>query len=246
MSNLTTSFYVIIPSRHDSTRLPAKLLMDIHGKPMLQHVYEQAKFSKAKEVLIAADDERIVSSANHFGAKTFMTAIHHQSGTERIAELVESLGFSDDEIIVNVQGDLPMISPEAINEVANYLIRDPTLPMATLCQPIYNEADILNPNVVKVIFDAHHHAIYFSRQVIPWSQTLTPPYYKHIGLYAYRVGFIKQYVQWPSCELEKRESLEQLRALWYGAKIFVGVSECVESLTVDTMEDLEKVRELMA
>lgn len=239
-------FRVIIPSRYQATRLPAKLLMDIQGKSMLQRVYEQARLSDAAEVMIAADDERIVSHARDFNANVVMTAIHHQSGTERIAELVEKLELADDAIVVNVQGDLPLISPQAINQVASYLVDQPSLPMATLCQPIWRWEDVQNPHVVKVIFDAHQHAIYFSRQPIPWSRTMMKQvYYKHIGLYAYRVGFIKQYVAWPACKLETLESLEQLRALWYGAKIWVGISETADSPTVDTQEDLDKVRELV-
>ena len=247
-------FRVIIPSRYGATRLPAKLLMDIHGKSMLERVYHQACLSQAEQVMIAADDERIFQHAQLFASDVFMTAIHHSSGTERIAELVQRLAFDDDDIIVNVQGDLPLIPPHVIDQAASYLIDRPSLQMATLCQPIHQMEDIQNPHVVKVIFNSEQHAIYFSRLPIPWAPKMTEThepfersnvYYKHIGIYAYRVGFIKQYVQWPVCELERLESLEQLRAIWYGAKIFVGVSEGAHSPTVDTQKDLDRVRELV-
>lgn len=245
-------FHVIIPGRYGSTRLPAKVLMDIHGKSMLQRVYEQAKLSHAARVIIATDDERVLQHVHTFTSDVLMTAEHHLSGTERIAEVISRPEFSDEDIIVNVQGDLPLIPPQAIDQVASYLIEQSALQMATLCQPIDQFDDIQNPNVVKVIFDCHQHAIYFSRQAIPWTQMLSQGdyvqdiYYKHIGIYAYRVGFIKQYVQWPVSKLETLESLEQLRAIWQGAKIFVGISETAYSPTVDTQEDLDRVRELVA
>lgn len=239
-------FRVIIPTRYASVRLPQKMLADIHGQSLLERVYSQAMLSSAQEVLIATDHEHIFNHAKNFGASVFMTRVEHQSGTERIAELVSHLGFDDEDIIVNVQGDLPLVSPAIINEVARYLWENPELPMATLCQPIYKLEEIQNPHVVKVLLNAQQHAIYFSRQVIPWSPTLSPPYYKHIGLYAYRVGFIKQYVKWPACQIEQLESLEQLRAIWYGAKIFVGIHASADSPSIDTQEDLEKVREMVA
>jgi len=245
-------FRIIIPARYAATRLPAKLLMDIHGKSVLERVYSQAKLSQAESVIIAADDERVVEHTKSFGADVFMTEAHHLSGTERIAELVQRLEFFDDDIIVNVQGDLPLIPPQAIDQVASYLIDQPDLQMATLCQPIYRLEDVQNPHVVKVIFDNRQQAIYFSRHPIPWTLPISDNsyqkniYYKHIGIYAYRVGFIKQYIQWPVCQLETLESLEQLRAIWHGAKIFVGISETADSPSVDTQEDLDKVRELVA
>lgn len=241
------SFRVIIPSRYGSCRLPAKPLADIHGKPMVQRVYEQACLSEAVESIIATDDRRVFDCAKEFGASVLLTCADHPSGTDRIAEVVQHLALAEEDIVVNVQGDLPLVPPQAINQVARYLMEQPDLPMATLCQPIHALEDVLNPHVVKVVFDNMQHALYFSRQAIPWSHKIEPgAYYKHIGLYAYRVGFIKQYVKWPPSELEQQESLEQLRALWHGAKIFVGVSEAADSPSVDTQKDLEKVRKLLA
>lgn len=245
--NPKTKFNIVIPSRYGSTRLAAKALCDIHGKTMLQHVYERSQLSAASEVLIATDDERVFACARSFGAKVHMTAMHHPTGTDRISELVQQLNFSDDTVIVNVQGDLPLVPPGAINQVAQLLLDRSELDMSTICQPIHTVEDVLNPHVVKVIFDGNHQAIYFSRHPIPWSEKIIPThYYKHIGLYAYRVGFLKQYVKWSACELEERESLEQLRAIWYGAKIGVAKSEAAYSPTVDTQEDLEKVRALLS
>lgn len=247
-----TKFRVIIPGRYGSTRLPAKVLMDIHGKSMLQRVYERSKLSQAASVIIATDDDRVFEHVRSFTSDVFMTASHHLSGTERIAELVNRPEFSDEDIIVNVQGDLPLVPPQAIDQVANYLIEQPDLQMATLCQPIHRFDDVQSPHVVKVIFDARHHAIYFSRSPIPWPRTISQAdfihdvYYKHIGIYAYRVGFLKQYVQWPVSQLETVESLEQLRVIWQGVKIFVGVSETADSPSVDSQEDLDNVRDLIS
>lgn len=238
------SFRIIIPSRYASTRLPGKVLMDIGGQSMLQRVYQQAMQSHADQVIIATEDVRVLNHAEQFTDQVFMTSEAHCSGTERIAELVLRLGFADEDVIVNLQGDLPLIPPSAICQVAQDLIAQPDLPMTTLCQPITQLADIQNPSVVKVVFDAHGHAIYFSRQPIPWSENPShADCYKHIGIYAYRVGFIKQYVNWLPCPLEVSESLEQLRAIWYGAKIGVRVCQAADSPSVDTAADLAAVRE---
>ena len=257
-------FKVVIPARYASTRLPGKPLLDIAGKPMVVRVAEQAAKSGASEIVIATDFEKIVSAAAQHNIKAVMTRIDHASGTDRIAEVALQLGWHDDEIVVNVQGDEPLIDPILIKEVAQHLAHSKHAVMATACHPIHDEVSFLNPNVVKVVIDAFGNALYFSRAPIPYPRDSLQPQglspqniptkagysyvkpniqaYRHIGIYAYRVGFLKQYAQLTVTELEKIESLEQLRVLHHGYKIGVVVTENAPDSGVDTQEDLDFVR----
>ncbi len=249
------SFRVVIPARYASTRLPGKPLIDIGGKPMLQHVHARALESGASEVVIATDDERIRAAAEVFGARVCMTAAHHRSGSERLAEVITRLGYGEDEVIVNLQGDEPLMPPALLSQVAAGLLEHPAAPMATLCTPITSAEELFDPNAVKVVRDARGFALYFSRAPIPWDrdafaeQPHTLPagarHYRHLGIYAYRAGFLARYVATPACELETRESLEQLRVLWMGEKIHVAEAAALPGPGVDTLADLERVRALI-
>lgn len=245
------SFTVIIPARFATTRLPGKPLADIAGKPMIQHVFEKAQLSGATRVIIATDNEKVATVARQFGAEVCLTSAQHNSGTERLAEVVEKLALPNDEIIVNIQGDEPLIPPVIVKQVADNLQKY-AVPMATLAVNIHQAEELFNPNVVKVVADKNGYVLYFSRAVIPWDRDnfSDPPrisdlnaiYLRHIGIYAYRAGFIKQYVQWQPTELEQIEKLEQLRVLWHGEKIHIELAQAVPEVGVDTPEDLEKVR----
>ena len=246
------SFTVVIPARYQSTRLPGKPLADIGGKPMIQWVYEQAKQAGADHVIIATDDERVEQVAKAFGAQVCMTSPNHESGTERLAEVVTLMGIADDHIIVNVQGDEPLIPPSIIAQVADNLANSQA-PMATLAVEISDETEVFNPNAVKVLMDKDGYAMYFSRAAIPWDRdgfannnTIAQPLLRHIGIYAYRAGFINTYVNWQPSALEKIECLEQLRVLWYGEKIHVAVAKEAPAAGVDTPEDLQAVRDIIA
>lgn len=242
-------FKVVIPARYASTRLPGKPLLDIAGKPMVIRVSEQAAQSQADEVVIATDFEKIVQVAQQHQQLAVMTRIDHVSGTDRIAETAQIMGWHDDVIVVNVQGDEPLIDPTLINEVALTLAHNQQAVMATACHPIHDEATFLNPNVVKVVMDTHGYALYFSRAPIPYprdevyKQAIQA--HRHIGIYAYRVGFLKQYSQLSVTELEKIESLEQLRVLHHGFKIAVSVTSNAPASGVDTQEDLDYVRSVI-
>lgn len=252
------SFKVVIPARYASTRLPGKPLLDIAGKPMIQRVYEQACLSGAEEIVIATDDSRIQQVAQDFGARVVMTSAEHPSGTDRLQEVAHSLGLSDQDIIVNVQGDEPLIPPEVIDQVANNLARVQEAGIATLCEQISDIKDVFNPNAVKVVFDANGMANYFSRAPIPWNrdQFAKPEalesipdntqYYRHIGIYAYRVSFLHSYVQWQPSMTELCESLEQLRALSNGVRIHVEQAVKSPPPGVDTEEDLQHLIALLA
>lgn len=246
-------YTVIIPARHASTRLPAKPLADIHGKPMIVRVAERAALSQAQQVWVAADDERIMQALAEHGITGILTAPHHASGTDRLAEAVMQLGLDNDAIVVNVQGDEPLIAPELIHSVAADLAAHPESVMATVCHAINDTASMINPNIVKVVMDNQGHALYFSRAPIPYprdafaaSATLPAdlPVYRHIGLYAYRVSFLKHYADLTPAPIEQFESLEQLRVLWHGHKISVSISAHPAAPGVDTAEDLARVREL--
>ncbi|MCA2015936.1 3-deoxy-manno-octulosonate cytidylyltransferase [Vibrio tritonius] len=247
------SFTVVIPSRYHSSRLPAKPLADICGKPMVQWVYEQASLAGAEQVIVATDDQRIADVVTGFGGQVCMTSSDHQSGTERLAEVVKLMGIADDQIIVNVQGDEPLIPPSIIGQVADNLANS-VAPMATLGIEITEESEVFNPNAVKVVTDKDGYALYFSRASIPWDRNnyaaepkqITRPLLRHIGIYAYRAGFINTYVNWQPSQLEQIESLEQLRVLWYGEKIHVDVAKEAPPAGVDTREDLEAVRRIVA
>ncbi|EGU38312.1 3-deoxy-manno-octulosonate cytidylyltransferase [Vibrio scophthalmi] len=246
------SFTVVIPARYQSTRLPGKPLADIGGKPMVQWVYEQAVQAGADQVIIATDDERVEQAAKAFGAQVCMTSPNHESGTERLAEVVKLMGIADDHIIVNVQGDEPLIPPSIITQVADNLANSQA-PMSTLAVEISDEAEVFNPNAVKVLTDKDGYAMYFSRATIPWDRdnfannnTIAQPLLRHIGIYAYRAGFINTYINWQPSVLEKIECLEQLRVLWYGEKIHVAVAKEAPAAGVDTPEDLQAVRDIIA
>ena len=241
---MTSDFHVIIPARYQSTRLPGKLLMDVHGTTVIERVYCQALKAKPKSITIATDHQDIFDLATGFGARVIMTAVTHPSGTERIAEVVANGTFSPEDIIVNVQGDEPLIAPALISQVAQSLAYADT-PMATLCWPLDNEAQYTNPNVVKVVRDCKMNALYFSRSPIPAYRddySGNKQVFRHIGLYAYRAAFLLEMVSWPECELATAEALEQLKVLWSGYKIKVEQA-CVQPLQdVNTGEDLTLVR----
>jgi 3-deoxy-manno-octulosonate cytidylyltransferase (CMP-KDO synthetase) len=241
-------FKVVIPARYASTRLPGKPLLDIAGKPMVIRVAEQAQKSQANEVVIATDFEKIMTVAGEHGFNAVMTSIDHVSGTDRIAEVVHKMAWDDDAIVVNVQGDEPLIDPQLINEVALTLAHSRDAVMATACHPIHDEESFLNPNIVKVVLNTHGNAMYFSRAPIPYprdeqyKQRLSA--HRHIGIYAYRVGFLKQYASLSVTALEQIESLEQLRVLYHGYAIAVTITEHAPASGVDTQADLEMVRRL--
>ncbi|EIC84798.1 3-deoxy-manno-octulosonate cytidylyltransferase [Serratia sp. M24T3] len=244
------SFVAIIPARYASSRLPGKPLADINGKPMIVHVMERARESGAKRVIVATDHPDVKIAVELAGGEVCMTRPDHQSGTERLAEVIELCGFADDEIIVNVQGDEPLIPPVIVRQVADNLARC-AAGMATLAVPITDAEEAFNPNAVKVVMDAQGFALYFSRAAIPWDrerfavskEIIGDAFLRHIGIYAYRAGFIRRYVAWEPSQLEKIELLEQLRVLWYGEKIHVAVAKAIPSVGVDTPEDLQRVRD---
>lgn len=250
-----TEFHVVIPARYASTRLPGKPLVDIAGKPMIQHVYERTQESMASQVLVATDDTRIVEAVEGFGGKVCLTRADHPSGTDRLAEVATMLGLADDDIMVNVQGDEPLIPAAAINQVAANLAQFPEAGIATLCEPIVDVATFLDPNVVKVCRSSDNLAHYFSRAPIPWPRdhfqkdrnSLPEGFaaFRHIGIYAYRVGFLHRYVTWSPAVLETTECLEQLRALWNGVKIHVEEACVAIPAGVDTPHDLDKVRAIL-
>lgn len=238
------AFVVVIPARFASSRLPGKPLADIAGKPMIQWVWQQAMQSGATEVVIATDHAEVAKVATAFGAKVLLTSPDHNSGTERLAEVVQTLGLAADTVVVNVQGDEPFIPPAIIRQVADNLAQQQKARMATLAVPLSSLAEVQNPNVVKVVTDQADYALYFSRSVIPFDrdQAFTAEwsamYRRHIGIYAYRAGFILDYVRWPVSKLEQIECLEQLRVLWQGEAIHVADALAVPPIGVDTPADL--------
>ncbi len=248
-------FKVVIPARHASTRLPGKPLLDIAGKPMVVRVAEQAAASGASEICVATDDAGIAEAVARHGYAAVMTRTDHPSGTDRIAEVVQQRGWGDDEIIVNVQGDEPLIDPRLIREVARNLADHPEAAIATASHAIQDKVSVFNPNIVKVVTDKNGYALYFSRAPIPYArdayaagQEVPPglPVQRHIGIYAYRAGFLKTYSQLAPAVIETFEALEQLRVLWHGYRISVAVTEHAPAAGVDTPEDLERVRQIFA
>jgi len=251
-----TPFTVVIPARYASSRFPGKVLADIAGKPMVVRVAERAAQSGAKAVYVATDDPRIENAWRAHGIESIATRAEHATGTDRIAEAIAKLALKDDAIVVNVQGDEPLIDPRLIAEVAATLDRAGEAAVSTACQPIRDGAEIASPNVVKVVLDAKGEALYFSRAPIPYARDAwgdargagdAPaglPCYRHIGIYGYRAGFLRKYSQLEPSPLEAFEALEQLRVLWHGYRIAVAISETASPPGVDTPEDLEKVRKL--
>ncbi|KIW18146.1 3-deoxy-D-manno-octulosonate cytidylyltransferase [Exophiala spinifera] len=244
-------FSVVIPARYESKRLPGKPLSDIHGQSMIAHVIARSKLSGADGVIVATDHADIAAEARRHGAESCMTSAHHQSGTDRLTEVVELYRFPDDHIIVNVQGDEPLIDPRHIALVAEDLglCLDS---VATLATPITESKSLFDPNVVKVVFDQNNRALYFSRAAIPWDregavthdEPLQEQFFRHIGLYAYRAGFLRKFKSWSDASVERIERLEQLRILFHGETIHLTVTEKADSVSVDTIEDLKKVRQM--
>lgn len=251
-----SGFRVVIPARMASTRLPDKPLADIGGKAMVVRVAEQAVRSGADEVWIATDDTRVADAACEAGFGWLMTCADHPSGTDRLAEVVHLRGWADGDIIVNVQGDEPLIDPALIRDVAAALAADELAAVATAAHAFDDAAAMFNPNVVKVVIDAHQRALYFSRAPIPWARDAFAagreqlpaglPVLRHVGIYAYRAGFLKQYAALAPSAIEQWEALEQLRVLWHGERIAVRVIDHVPAAGVDTAEDLERVRRVFA
>ena len=235
---------MIIPARHASTRFPGKALEDVGGKPMVVRVCERAQASGALSVAVATDDQRIIDAVAQHGFRALMTRADHPSGTDRIAEAAAALGLKDGDIAVNVQGDEPLIAPGLIREVAEVLERNREASMSTACHPIHDPALVANPNVVKVVTDAKGFALYFSRAGIPYSKEGKASARRHVGIYGYRVSFLRQYASLPVSPLEQAEALEQLRALWHGFRIAVCVHEGEIAPGVDTPRDLEAVRKM--
>jgi 3-deoxy-manno-octulosonate cytidylyltransferase (CMP-KDO synthetase) len=233
----------VIPARYGSTRLPAKSLAMIHGKPMIQHVYERCLKSRLlNEVLVATDDKRIFDSVNNFGGNVVMTSKAHKSGTDRIGEAVKNI---KSDIVVNIQGDEPMIDPRNIDKAIEPLIINRTINVSTLCFKISDKKEINNPNVVKVVFDSNNNALYFSRSTIPFNRDNSKTnYFKHIGLYVYRKDYLIKLIKMKPSKLEFTEKLEQLRVLESGEKIKV-IETKTDSHSVDTLADLRKIRKLI-
>lgn len=241
-------FHVIIPARYDSNRLPGKPLADIDGKPMIRRVVECARRSAADSVTVATDDARIERAVKEFGGTAVMTSPDHPSGTDRIAEAADKLAFSDREIIVNVQGDEPEIPPALIEQVAELLARREDAVMATASAPLGDAGQLNDPSVVKVVTDRDGYALYFSRAAIPRMRDDTPlpdaagVVRRHLGIYAYRCGYLRRFARRPVCELEKHEQLEQLRALWHGEKIACAEAVEIPAPGIDTPADLARIR----
>ncbi|MCK5437271.1 MAG: 3-deoxy-manno-octulosonate cytidylyltransferase [Desulfobulbaceae bacterium] len=240
----------IIPARYQSNRFPGKPLALILGKPLIQHVYERARAaSLLSRVAVATDDERIAECVRSFGGEVVMTRSDHVSGTDRLAEAATILDISEHDVVVNIQGDQPLFPVEVVEQVAMPLLEDPSLPMATLIYKIVRKEEIDDPNHVKTVFDRNGNALYFSRSSIPFQRNpdekIAPTYYKHLGFYGYRKGFLLTFVGLPEGEWERFEKLEQLRALEYGYTIKVVLTEH-DSIEVDTPEDLRRVEEMLA
>jgi 3-deoxy-manno-octulosonate cytidylyltransferase (CMP-KDO synthetase) len=247
------SFSVLIPARMQSTRLPDKPLADIHGVPMIVRVAQRAALSKARQVLVACDDARIAAACRAFGIDSLLTRADHPSGSDRLAEACERLGLDGDDTVVNVQGDEPLLAPAMIDACAALLQARPDCVMSTVAHAIDDAAEFANPNVVKVVLDADGRALYFSRAPIPcWRDRpegralADPPPLRHVGLYAYRAGFLRRFPRLAPAPLEHIEALEQLRVLWHGERIAVHVSTERPGPGVDTPADLERVRALLA
>jgi len=251
-----SDFKIVIPARYGSSRLPGKPLIELAGKPMIQHVYERALAVGVKDVVIATDDDRIKTVAEGFGAHVVMTDPDHENGTERIAEVAEKLGWAPDDVVVNLQGDEPLIPKSLIELTAKGLLENSEAGMSSLCTPVESAEDAFNPNVVKTVLANNGFALYFSRAPIPWDRDLykqgqaqkteLAPVYRHIGMYGYRVSFLRDYKTMEMTALEKAECLEQLRALCYGVKIHMSVIDEPPGHGVDTPQDVARVEALLS
>lgn len=252
------NFKIVIPARIGSTRLPRKVLREIHGKPLIRYVWEAARKTGARQIVIAADDAQIIQACRAFGADARLTSPAHNSGTDRANEIAQTLGWASGEIVVNLQGDEPLMPPELVRGAAKLLSEDVQADIATLCHPLHTREEWLNPNFVKVVTDALGRALYFSRAPIPWKRpsagsglgSAEPDFpqglaFRHIGLYAYRVSALARFAKLAPHPLENCEALEQLRALAAGMKIKVGVIAAPPPRGVDTEEDLQAVSELL-
>jgi 3-deoxy-manno-octulosonate cytidylyltransferase (CMP-KDO synthetase) len=249
MNQMQPSVVAIIPARWRSNRFPGKPLALIAGKPMIQHVVERARqVPLLSRVVVATDDERIAAAVAAFGGEAVLTRSDHVSGTDRLAEATDLLGLAENDVVVNIQGDQPLFPPEVVEQVARPLLDDPTLPMSTLIYKIIRPEEITDPNHVKTVFDRNGNALYFSRAPIPFQRNpeepISPTYYKHLGFYAYRKGFLRTFVSLPEGEWERFEKLEQLRALEYGYRIRVVLTEH-DSIEVDTPQDALRVEEMI-
>ncbi len=250
------NFKVVIPARFASTRLPGKPLVEIGGRPMIHHVMERAEESKAEEVVVATDDRRIAEAVEAVGGEVCMTGRDHKSGSDRIAEVVETLGWSDDTIVINLQGDEPLMPAALIDQVAADMASHAKAGMTTLASPITHKDTLFDPHVVKVVTDTEGYALYFSRAPVPWHRDeflegdrplpQEVQFLRHIGLYAYRAGYLEQFVRWPPAPLETAEALEQLRVLWHGDKIHVSLAAHEPGHGVDTPEDVQRVEKTLA
>ncbi len=244
-------FRVVIPARLHSTRLPRKVLCELAGKPLVQHVWESARACGAREVVIAADDASVADACRRFGAEVLLTSVQHRSGSDRVNEVAQARGWSGDAIVVNLQGDEPLMPPALVRQVAFLLMQDRAADLATLCHALHSREEWLNPNVVKVVMDAQQSALYFSRAPIPWKRDGAENFpagiaYRHIGLYAWRVGALARFSQWPAEPLETCEALEQLRALAQGFRIKLGVADTPPPRGVDTEDDLRAVAKILS
>jgi len=255
--SIMSDFKIVIPARYASSRLPGKPLIELAGKPMIQHVYERAVDVgvDANNIVVATDDVRIEQVANDIGAQVVMTDPKHENGTERIAEVADILGWADADVIVNLQGDEPLIPKALVELTAKGLLENTTAGMSSLCTPIESAKNAVDPNVVKTVLDNNGFALYFSRAPIPWDRDLyksgqdkktqLAPVYRHIGMYGYRVSFLREYQKMEMTALEQAECLEQLRALCYGVKIHMSVIDTPPGHGVDTPEDVSRVEQLL-
>ncbi|MEM6406061.1 MAG: 3-deoxy-manno-octulosonate cytidylyltransferase [Pseudomonadota bacterium] len=243
--NPPPSYRIVIPARYGSQRLPGKPLLPVAGQPLIWHMYQAAQRSAAREVVIATDDARIADAARNFGAHVCLTRADHPSGTDRIAEVAAQCDWAHEDIIVNLQGDEPDMPPALLDQVACELAAHPTATLSTLAVPIDQAAEHTDPSVVKVVTDQAGMALYFSRAPIPWQRdtdaTMPPPRLRHLGIYAYRVSFLHRYATWPDSPLEQVESLEQLRALWHGEPIRVGIASETPPPGIDTADDYARL-----
>lgn len=253
---MSTRFKVVIPARYGSSRLPGKPLRRLAGRPMIEHVHERALQSGAQAVVVATDDARIEAVVRDFGGTVCMTEPEHQSGTDRLGEVVRRLGWADDTIVVNLQGDEPLMPPALIEQVATDLALHSPAGIATACAPIGTTAELFDPHVVKVVTDGGGFALYFSRAPIPWDREAFAvtneelptglQHFRHIGLYAYRASFLKQYSELGPCPIERAEALEQLRALWHGISIHVAHAVQLPGPGVDTEQDIARVEQVLS